>query len=804
MKKTAALLLLIALGSACTENRENRSMIRLTDPELIESFSMPYEGLLNGDEIPLTAFEQRQVLDVESDWYPFVVSFEMGLESPPKSLPALDIGQLRKGRYLMIGPNMGLAHVLPLPSGKPVEVKVKRKLGAPSDSGVLLLPLPALPELSGPYRPGELKALIESSDYKTIRLAPSEGGASASRLLNLPPEIKALVILVTNAGTQLMQLESASLNTLSESVNFLISRARVDLEHPSLDRSVYLESTVRPSLLLPTPTQLTFSEIRIGEEAVFRCALSRRFELSGPVEVLLKGIVRGEGEYELGRWTISANHEGWKEVECDLSDIEGRRTSLSLSSSCESGSKDLPSLIFCGSPAVYFNRPEKTTREFNLILVSLDTMRPDHLGCYGYSRPVSPCMDDLAENNVLFKHVYAQAPYTLPSHVSLFTSLFSPSHGVFCDDDRIPEKLPLLAEILSSNGLDCASFNNGGFMSHEFGFHRGFDLYCEIDPIGDRSFDGNPFNGKRLADGSAGSFSRVLSWIEARQEERFFLFLHTFIVHEYLPPPDLARKFSAECDSRLAPGREVLPLLDPLKPPEEQLSREDITFFINLYDASIRAADDMVAELMEYLENAGLKENTIVVITSDHGEEFLEHGGVRHNRTVYEELIRIPLIVSVPGMQGGISINSVVNQVDIMPSLLELMKIDTNAMLQGRSFVEMMKGGPAQNRVVYSDVDYPGLSTRACIIEGGIKYLEGDTNEQLICPSPAAVELYDLNEDPSELKNLIENEPETSHRFRKRMEKLNEVFQKYRESIKNDSGSISPELRELLNQQGYL
>jgi len=206
----------------------------------------------------------------------------------------------------------------------------------------------------------------------------------------------------------------------------------------------------------------------------------------------------------------------------------------------------------------------------------------------------------------------------------------------------------------------------------------------------------------------------------------------------------------------------------------------------------------------------GILDHTLIIVTSDHGEEFFEHGSIRHTTSVYDELIKIPLIMKVPGMKGGIEIGAKLNQVDIMPTLLELMKMKIPSNAQGHSFVSMItdqEKRKAHDRVIYAEVNLTGRTNRSCIIQDDWKYVEGDTDPELHYPAPVAAELFNLTEDTYEQKDLLLRHQEKSESLKEKMHLLQKNLLKMGESNQadqDDTVHISNKLRELLKQQGYL
>jgi arylsulfatase A-like enzyme len=533
--------------------------------------------------------------------------------------------------------------------------------------------------------------------------------------------------------------------------------------------------------------------------------------LTESLEAELTATRLDNGKEHLFKYLLSPQPEQWKPMTVDLGFLAGERVRLSLS--CDRVGKDagppdkLP-LVCCGSPMVSAPPPAAPeTPARNLIFISLDTLRADRLGCYGYARPVSPFLDSLAEKGFLFRRAYAHASYTLASHGSMFTSLYPSVHGLQNSLSVISPKATTLTEWLAEQGWATASFNGGGMVSYNFGFHRGFDAYCQVDPLGDRFTEGKSLNKLGFSDGSCASLNRALDWITTRKEERFFLFLHTFMVHDYMPPQELAERFDGDNPSGLQPGPDVLYLINRKHFGEHGITREHLDFFMNMYDATIRAADDMIRELFAHLEAQDLLENTLVIITSDHGEEFLEHGQVKHTQSVYEEVIHVPLIMAVPGMERGGTISACVSQIDLLPTLLELMHLPCPEGIQGRSLLPLMRGETEKDRFIYAEVDVAKQTLRSCVIQDGWKYIKASTDEDLWFPAPAEEELYFLTEDIREKENRLNAQPRKARQFKKLIDSLQTHLGMQREALSGGAESsqpLSPELQEMLRQQGYL
>lgn len=292
------------------------------------------------------------------------------------------------------------------------------------------------------------------------------------------------------------------------------------------------------------------------------------------------------------------------------------------------------------------------------ILISIDTLRADHLGCYGYPRPTSPFLDRLAQRATVFDEAYAQFPSTLVSHMSMFTGLYPRQHGVLPPDRILPETVETMPEVFQRGGFRTAGFTEGGFVSGRYGFRRGFDVWESRDR-----------NRNRLLERT---FGRGVGFLESlKPEDRFFLFLHTYAVHTpYDAPPEYRQPFwkGEPPAGAIAPTGPALIRQEMTgeRPPQPVLD-----WLEALYDAGIRQTDEVLQRFFADLERLGLARDTTVLITSDHGEEFLDHGLFNHTQ-VYRESLHVPLLIVHPDRPTAVRQAGVVQLVDLAPTLYAL------------------------------------------------------------------------------------------------------------------------------------
>ena len=326
----------------------------------------------------------------------------------------------------------------------------------------------------------------------------------------------------------------------------------------------------------------------------------------------------------------------------------------------------------------------------NLVLISVDTLRADHLGSYGYPRDTTPFLDELAENGVCFANAVASSHWTAPSHATLFTGLYNRAHGV--RDYPVPAKLPAnietLAERLAGAGWKTAGFVGGRYVNARYGLDQGFTTWDEdIEP--EHSFrDANT------------RVDQAITWLNQHDTDHpFFLFLHIYQVHApYDPQPPYDQLWNTHTTAR-----DVQHPFVGGKKPSGLPTPEELASQIALYDGDIRVTDDALSRLYDHLEASGEIWNTLFVVTSDHGEEFLEHGSGGHGQ-LFGETVRVPLLMHHPGLRlgGEAVVPDVIDGADVMPTLLDLLGVPLPGAVSGVSRVEQMIGVPAPEATAYS------------------------------------------------------------------------------------------------------
>ena len=475
----------------------------------------------------------------------------------------------------------------------------------------------------------------------------------------------------------------------------------------------------------------------------------------------------------------------------DLSRFSGESLVLSLITQPSSGDKSLqpenPAFSFWINPVIYRPEPEG----MKVILISLDTLRADHLGSYGYERDTSPNIDQLAEDSVLFEDVYAHSPWTLPSHLSMLFSLNSASHQVYYNDQKIDTSFPSLASYLRKQGYLTRAFTGGGYVSSIYGFSKGFDGYEE------------PVGGRKAAlqdDEAAYLYEKTSHWLNRNRDKKFFLFLHTFQTHgPYRCPPPWNKSFlSPEAKWNEMALRNFLDGHGD----DYVFSEKERQNIIDLYDGEIKYTDEvLIKPLVAQLKEMGIYDNTLLIITSDHGEEFMDHGGWLHGRTLYNELIKVPLIIKFPSSRyKGNRVSSIVRLIDIMPTILDTAQVDYSG-LDGKTLRELLSLSDPQDRTFISDLAHKNTPVPCPAItstnRGRVKFIIDRSPDGV-----KSVEAYDLERDPEERQNIF-------HKVQEMRDEVVEFLQEYYEKKQKQTGSteriqMGKELEEKLKALGYL
>ena len=451
--------------------------------------------------------------------------------------------------------------------------------------------------------------------------------------------------------------------------------------------------------------------------------------------------------------------------------------------------------FFLGSSALSIDNSQDVLKnDFNIVLITIDALRADHLSCYGYERETSPNIDKIAEKGIIFKNSIAPSSWTAPSMVSLFTSLYPINHGVIHGIFYVHNKtiykqevfssdLVTLAEILQAHGYTTFGVASNRHLSEKFGFAKGFNYF------------------ECLHWHSAQSVNKVVhSWEkQIRKSDKFFLWIHYLDPHhpykarnpwiEQYTPKAFTRKLSLTSKSSSA----LTKLIPTFEKDPQALSN-----LIALYDSEINYVDSYLGKLIQKFR---MDKNTLIIITADHGEGFLDHSQLGHGNNLYYETTNIPLIIKLPYSSKKETVNKQVNLVDIMPTILHTLNIDPPEQTLGKSILEkegtlarlkkMLLGNEIPD-CTFSELDTTHILKTIMTPEWKYIYNYTDRTEQL----------YNIKSDPLEIGNLADKKSRLCNQLKEKLFNWTSTAKKY--PTKKQHFKLSPEEKEKLKGLGYI
>jgi arylsulfatase A-like enzyme len=443
--------------------------------------------------------------------------------------------------------------------------------------------------------------------------------------------------------------------------------------------------------------------------------------------------------------------------------------------------------------------PEALRDRPNVIFIMVDALRADRLNCYGYEPRTSPHIDALAADAVLFQTCITQSSWTKPSTATLLTSLYPSSHQAIYKSDMLPDPVVSLAELMSAGGYFTLGFANNANIAPIFNFGQGFNQYIFLKP---RYFFMSPESGFQLTGYNQLRLLRerffsktkhvyhyyqdaqvvnknVISWLEKLQAGRFLLFIHYMETHDpYFVHPYNGVGYARVSNPNPDPGQADL--------------------YSETYDGELRYVDQAVGELCGWLKEQGLYDQTLIILTADHGQEFYEHGGWWHGTTLYEEQIHVPLIVKLPGQEAAGTIDDrMVRSLDIPPTILTLADIAHHPSMQGQSFLKTANSPWPGVEEVFSEEDHEGNVVRSLRTRAW-KLIQANLNNPRGLPTTA---LYHLADDPLENTNLAMDRRELVDVMESRLEE--KIALAKGEAVARQQRDIDEATRERLKSLGY-
>ena len=480
-------------------------------------------------------------------------------------------------------------------------------------------------------------------------------------------------------------------------------------------------------------------------------------------------------------------------------DLQGEAGTLALRARYEGEREEPPTAGFARLevvlPAEVRLTPSSAERP-NLILVVIDTLRADRLHSYGHPRPVSPNIDRLAERGALFERAYASSSWTVPSTASILTSLSPPEHGKgFSRSNALSESLTTLADLLLENGVATGGFSCNPLISEGRNFDQGFHSF--------RCYSWKD---------TVALLEDVQGWIEAQREHRFFLYLHLVEPHyPYGAPPDLVERFASSAfqsaelpslstiSSAIARGEELEGVVDlPAL----------VSDYSALYDAEVAWVDRSLGQVLECLRELDLEGKTVVAVTSDHGEEFLEHGLTGHKHQLHEELVRVPLVLAGPGVPEGRRFEERVENRFLAPTLLRLAGIEPGGSLTGSDLLDDRERAAESKKGIFFKTGHgyffdeeleawvPAAQICGLLLEERLFFWSRAQDPE----RGEHFALFDLTEDPSASTNIAGERPAAVRLLLRRIHAWLRRGREWR-PVDNVSGEAD---RELMRQLGYL
>jgi arylsulfatase A-like enzyme len=626
-------------------------------------------------------------------------------------------------------------------------------------------------------------------EYHDYRFAVNVGGPKGSRPLAIMP---------TDGLTELVAIRSIALIPRKATL-------------PGTAGKLYVgkNEDYRNVIYARTPSSLAF-EVPVPREA--RLHFSMGLIASGsPVTFR---VLDQTSSKELYSKTVSGA-EAWEDGEADLSAYDGKNLKLVfLADASKAGTVGL-----WANPLVTTRAPKSRP---NVLVYVIDTLRADHASVYGYARDTTPFLKKLGATGVVFDDCQAQATWTKPSIASLLTSLYSYTHGIVRDDDTIPKGAATLAEQLRKSGYVTAAITASPWTGKITGLQRGFDYETEFPVVARQRTE----TADRATDSAA--LNKVLfPWLERHSDEPFFLYAHATDPHApYRPPTGFEEKFANPAETREF-NRDYIKLQDKDQygggavidragcrrngvDPDKFIQRA-----MDRYDGEILHNDKSLDLLAAKLKQLGILDNTLIVVLSDHGEEFWEHGWTAHGQSLYQELTHCVFLIWNPKLLPvPRRVTEPVQLIDVMPTILEMLNLKAPDVIQGQSLVPLATGLPFHRRapVMSSRFAHPGAKPGRFVPENRINtFAMIDANWKLVYREKGKevgldrVELYDRRTDRVEMKNVAAAHPAEVERMMTEIGKWLAAQKQLRTMVgKGARSTLDKQTLDQLRSLGYI
>ena len=405
------------------------------------------------------------------------------------------------------------------------------------------------------------------------------------------------------------------------------------------------------------------------------------------------------------------------------------------------------------------------SRRPNIVIYLVDTLRQDRLGCYGYSRPTSPQIDAFAAEATVFENAIGQSSWTRASMASLFTGVWPPTHGATGWKHKLPEEFETLVESLDESGYQTAAFVGNPQVTLAYGFGQGFDHFV------------------RKVKRPSGEYNQMAAeWLDGLSvDDPWMIYIHTMDPHAPYQPSQPFR-------SQFAPNDHQIPSWEP----RWRWPLEALPFLSDRYDGEVARNDESFGHLLEILQERDLYDDALIVFTSDHGEEFREHGRWRHGENLHAETLNIPLIIKFPGQTKGKRVKEEVQHIDLLPTILDYLGLETPEIVQGRS----MLGRSDRQGQIYSHLFLSGFPLYHSVVDGKWKLIRRIDKD-----GTTTLQLFDRVHDPAETTNLAAELPA---RVASLLQLLDAKLAAEGEAEADEEIPLTEELQKELEALGYL
>lgn len=656
------------------------------------------------------------------------------------------------------------------------------------------------------YQAVEIRMLAEGGREIKIKI----GDREFKQKLGPPREYKTYrfdIDLETGAGVQpFLIMPTDGLDDLVAISSITLTPRKQEFLEPTGRRMIGKQEEYRNTLFVRSPSSLAYS-LRVPASAQLHFGLG----VAQKGRVTFRVLADGTAVYS----NTAADPQTWVDAGVDLSSWAGREIKLTF----ETRSESPGAVAFWANPLLAGNSAPKRP---NVLIYMIDTLRPDHASLYGYGRETTPYLKKFGAQAAVFDDCQVQATWTKPSAASLMTSLYSFTHGIRRDDDTIPGGAATLAERLRAAGYVTASIIANPLAGRLSGLQRGFDYVSEWQAVARRIREPED-----AATDSAAVNRVLLPWLEQHRNEPFFVYAHATDPHApYRAPKAFEEKFADPAETpefdrdftklrkmalRLGGGFAVsraLCLKGGIDP--DRFNRRAF----ERYDAKILRNDASFEQLRAKLQDLRILENTLVIVVSDHGEEFWEHGWTGHGQSLYEELARGVLLISNPKLIAPRRISAPVQLIDVMPTVLDLLGLAIPAAVEGQSLEPLLKGRPFQRRgpVVTSRFAHPYSQHDELAPENHIdSFALLDANWKLIYREKAKqagmnrVELYDRRADRGDTQDVAGTNPRQVDRMMTELGGWIDAQKRIRSTL-GGSGKAAVDRRTLdrLRTLGYL